>query len=329
MGGSSYSDDFYTARNADRTARGAATFEHHDDVLKGRVVAKVHDNLNIHGKVRESRDSDAHPESLAIAVLFDVTGSMAGVPRVVQQKIPALMGLLLRKGYVEHPQVLFGAIGDVTAGDQYPIQIGQFESGAEMDDDLTKVILEGGGGGGYEESYQLGLYFAARKSSIDCFEKRGRKGYLFLMGDEKAYKVARKSEIATIFGDTVQGDVPTTDLVREAQEKYHVFFIVPGGTTHYGDEVLVGFWKNLIGAQNVLLLPDPAGVAELVATTIGINEGTADLDAVGDHLRSAGADGRLVDAVSSAVAPLAGSVALARVGDGDLPSGKSPGLARL
>jgi len=49
------------------------------------------------------------------AVLFDVTGSMGQVPRALQQKLPQLLGLLLRQGYVEHPQILFGAIGDATS----------------------------------------------------------------------------------------------------------------------------------------------------------------------------------------------------------------------
>jgi len=40
-----------------------------------------------------------HPASLAIAVLFDATGSMGAVPRKLQAKLPQLFGLLLRKGY--------------------------------------------------------------------------------------------------------------------------------------------------------------------------------------------------------------------------------------
>ncbi len=60
----------------------------------------VHPTLNPYGVgVRESRDSTEHPASLAIAVLFDATGSMGAVPRKLQAKLPQLLGLLLRKGY--------------------------------------------------------------------------------------------------------------------------------------------------------------------------------------------------------------------------------------
>ena len=142
-------------------------------------------------RVRESRDSDAHPESHAVAVLFDVTGSMQGVPRILQANLPKLMGLLIRKGYLDHPQILIGAIGDATC-DAAPLQVGQFESGIEIEEDLGKLYLEGGGGGHITESYELAMYFMARHTAIDCFEKRGRRGYLFVIGDEIPYPQVKR-----------------------------------------------------------------------------------------------------------------------------------------
>src|SRR5258707_9278278 len=131
--------------------------------------------------MRESRDSDEHPESVAIAVLFDVTGSMGSVPRVLQQKLPQLLGLLLRKGYAKGPQILFGAIGDATC-DRAPLQVGQFESDNRLDDDLGRFVLEGGGGGRQTQSYGLAMDFRARHPSIDCYAKPGHRGNLSLTG---------------------------------------------------------------------------------------------------------------------------------------------------
>ena len=119
-------------------------------------------------------------------MLFDVTGSMRTVPRVLQTKLPQLLGLLLRKGYASDPQIMFGAIGDATC-DRVPLQVGQFESDNRMDDDLGRIVLEGGGGGQMTESYELAMYFMARHTVTDCCEKRGRRGYLFIIGDELAY----------------------------------------------------------------------------------------------------------------------------------------------
>ena len=79
-------------------------------------------------------------------MLFDVTGSMGRVPRILQANLCQLMGLLLDKGYLAHPQILIGGIGDATC-DHAPLQVGQFESGIEIDEDLAKLWLEGGGGG--------------------------------------------------------------------------------------------------------------------------------------------------------------------------------------
>ena len=333
MGGSSWSDDFYKDREDHRARTGAKAFAY-DHHVKTDPKAKrvVHDKLDPKGKTRESRDSDAHPSSVAIGVIFDVTGSMGGIPLVLQKKLPQLMGLLLRKGYVDDPQILFGAVGDFFA-DKAPLQIGQFESGIEMDDDLGRLLLEGGGGGTYEESYQNALYYFARHTSIDCFEKRGKKGFLFLIGDEMPYPRSTKAEIAKLIGDDLTADVPLETIVAEAREKYHVFFVIPRGASHGADPKLHERWAGLLGPQNVLMLDEPDGVCEAIGLAIGLCEGTATDDAIADDLASTGADAKTIAAVSAALEPLAKATRLARVdGGGRLASkghGRSTAIERL
>src|SRR4051794_22927941 len=131
MGSTRWSDDHYRDRARLRAAAGRDAFEHDHDIRSGAAQARVHDKMNPRGvKVRESRDSEAHPQSHAVGVLFDVTGSMQEVPRILQANLSRLMGLLIRKGYLEHPQILIGAIGDATC-DTASLQVGQFESGIE------------------------------------------------------------------------------------------------------------------------------------------------------------------------------------------------------
>ena len=315
MGSSSYSDDFYKDRVATRTATGTPTFIHDADIRAGKTAAKVHDTLNIHGKIREARDSKEHPNSTPIGVIFDETGSMASVPRIMQEKLPQLMGLLLRKAYIEDPQILFGAIGDYPNGEVAPLQIGQFESGIEMDDNITHIFLEGSGGGSFEESYQNAMYFFAHRTSCDAWEKRGKKGYLFLIGDETAYPRSTKAELSALIGDGAQGDASLESIVAAVKERWDVFFIIPKGTSHYDEPKLEAFWKKHLG-QNVIKLEDPNAICEVIGAAIGICEGTTTSDALAADLKDVGARDSIVHVATASVDAIAKDRALANVGTG-------------
>src|SRR5512134_359942 len=236
MGSGRWTTDVYDEHNRLKAAAGKSTFDYSDSMHRtGRSTWRVHSSLDPKGcKFRESRDSDEHPESTAIAVMFDVTGSMGGIPVTLQKKLPELLGLLLRKGYVTDPQILFGAIGDATC-DRVPLQVGQFESDNRMDENLENIFLEGGGGGQQTESYELAMYFMARHTDIDCWNKRGHKGYLFLIGDEMAYSSVKKREVRGLIGDGVERDIPLAEMVKELKRRYHVFYILPKAASYGGD----------------------------------------------------------------------------------------------
>jgi hypothetical protein len=271
MGSGLWSTNVYDAAARFRAATGASAFAYSD----GGATA-VHPQLDPHGVVRESRDSAEHPQSLAIAVLFDVTGSMRRVPRALQAKLPQLLGLLLRRGYASHPQIMFGAIGDATC-DRAPLQVGQFESDNRMDDDLGRILLEGGGGGQKTESYELALYFMARHTSIDCHKRRGKRGYLFIIGDEMAYQVVKPGEAGRVIGDGLQAGIPLAEMVSEVQRKWDSYYILPEGASYVGDRQVLQFWRNLLG-QNVIELADLDAVCETIALAVGLGEAAIDLD---------------------------------------------------
>ncbi|WP_205751756.1 hypothetical protein [Cryptosporangium phraense] len=272
MGSGRWSTDVYTAAENFRAATGRSAFAYSDSGAR-----TVHPSLDPRGvTVRESRDSAEHPASTPIAVLFDVTGSMGGVPRVLQTKLPQLLGLLLRKGYCTDPQILFGAVGDATC-DRVPLQIGQFESDNRMDDDLANIVLEGGGGGQKTESYELAMYFLARHTDTDA-KRHGRKGYVFLIGDELPYRSVKAREVRDVIGDRISEDIRTETLVAELTRNYHVYYLLPAGTAYAGDRTVLKRWRDLLG-ENVLELDDLDAVCETIALTIGLNEDTTDLDA--------------------------------------------------
>ncbi|MFC8453263.1 hypothetical protein [Kitasatospora sp. NPDC057223] len=290
MGSGSWSTNVYDAAAHYRAASGAGAFDYSDRATRGaRNTWKAHPSLDPKGlTVRESRDSDEHPASLPIAVLFDVTGSMQSVPRVLQTKLPELFGLLLRKGYTEHPQILFGAVGDATC-DRVPLQLGQFESDNRMDDDLGNILLEGGGGGQMTESYELAMYAMARHTALDSIDRRGRRGYLFLIGDEKPYGKVKAREVRDVLGDEITEDIPVTAILAELRRSYDVYFILPAGTAHAGSTDVLGTWRKLLG-QNVIELDDLDAVCETIALTVGLGEEAIDLEEGLDDLADIGSD---------------------------------------
>ncbi len=283
MGTGLWSQDTYEDRQAVRAKTKAPIFQHHEDVIAGKAAGphEALDPKKMKNGIRESRDSKDHPNSKPIIFALDQTGSMAQVPRIVQSKLGKLMSTVLTKGIMADPQVLFAAIGDAHTGhgigswEQAPLQVGQFESGVEMEDDLTRIYLEANGGGQNMESYDLALYFAVHHTVSDAWEKRKERGYLFLTGDEQTYPSLDGGTIQRVFGgERPDKDYTIEQLVKDAQERYHVFFIIPGGASNSTRPELHNHWAKLLGADHVIHLDDPNQVCDVVALTIGIVEGT-------------------------------------------------------
>lgn len=343
MGGGNWTVDDYSRRLSAKTAAGKKVFDY-DDMVRKTGVYKVHDSLDpkwvagpgspFAGKpIRESRDSDEHPESLPIAVFFDVTGSMGGIPRVLQTKLGKLYSLLLEKGYVEHPQILYGAIGDANT-DRVPLQIGQFESDNRADENLENFFLEGGGGGQMQETYELGAYYMARHTATDAWEKRGRKGYLFFIGDERNYPTVSRLYVKSLIGVELGENISTREIYKELQEKWNVYFLYAQQGS-YSEQLILGStndtemtWRSLLN-ESALVLEDADAVCETIALTIGLGEGTIDLDEGLAHLAQIGTDSTTAAAVGKALAKVAGSSAPVAVASGSIPSDGDDGADRI
>lgn len=292
MGSGAWSATSYNDIAKARVAAGRDVFDYSARAQQSGDLT-IHPTLNPYGmKMRESRDSAEHPDSNAILISLDVTGSMGRVVRAIHRDLPHLHELLLGHKYLPHPQILFAAVGDATC-DRVPLQVGQFESDNRMDQNLENMILEGGGGGQKTESYELTLYVAARHTAIDCWEKRKRKGYLFIIGDEMAYPIVNRAHVNRLFGIDPQAHIPLQQIAAEAMEKYHVRFIIPGGAAHGADPQVLQFWEQLLGPQNVIPLQNPDDTSECIAMTIGLNEGVISAEQAQQQLASRGKTGLL------------------------------------
>lgn len=260
MGYGNYSYDAHAALAAGRTHKSS-----------GEIFAQTqcHALMNPKGlKVRESRESPDHPDSLGIIFALDVTGSMGDIPHLLAKKeLPNLMKLLMACGIAD-PQLLFMAIGDATS-DHASLQVGQFESTAElMDQWLTWTYLEGGGGGTGHESYDLAFYVAAQHTDMDNWVKRKKKGYLFLTGDELPYPAVSRHQVEALLGEKLDEDIPIEEVIAAATETYHVFFLIPDQRRAQNCGAR---WRQLLG-DHTIFMESPEDTCAVAAAIVGLTE---------------------------------------------------------
>ncbi len=339
MGGGNWDVGSYASHVRATQAAGKTAFDYTDQIRMGRQATKVHELLDpkrvcgptspFAGQVmREVVLSDEHPNPTPIAVVLDVTGSNYRAAQVVHSKLPQLLGVLQRKGYVEDPQLNFSAIGDATC-DRVPLQMGAFESDNRIDLQLEAMYLEGGGGGQMSETYELAAYFLARHSHLEPLERQGRKGYVFFIGDELPYDVVRKRHVRDLIGDELEADIPTKHIFAELQEKFEVFFLFQAQGT-YSERQILPTWRKLLG-ERALVLEDPAAVCEFIAGLLGVLEGGLDVDEAEADLLAIGADPAAVRIAGKALATVgAGAGGRVATTTGTLPGGQGgAGATRL
>lgn len=255
MGYSGYSHNNAVTRSVAHQSRST------NEVFSQR---EIHPMMNPHGvTLRESRDSEIHPNSVPIIMALDETGSMDFVPSyLVKNGLPTIMSNIMEHGIAD-PQIMFMGIGDHIT-DQAPLQISQFESGdAELDMWLTRVWLEGRGGGNRGESYGLAHFFANNFVQTDAWDKRKEKGFLFTIGDERYHENIGANELRSIMGNNELGDSNTTQEIEKAKEKWHVFHILPGMESDSSIEQ----WKKVLG-ENVIFVQDYTQIPQVISDII-------------------------------------------------------------
>jgi len=273
MGGGRWSDSDWSSYNKTHVS-GKTTKEYYNS-------SHLHKDLDPKGvKIRESRDSKENPNSTAIIVGLDVTGSMHAVlDTMVRKGLNTLITELYERKPVTDPHVMIMGIGDVE-WDQAPLQVTQFEADIRLADQLKNIYLEGGGGGNNYESYILPWYFAAYHTGIDCFDKRKKKGYIFTVGDEEPTPGIKPALINKFLGETVKGDLTGSDLLSLVSKEYNVYHLMVEEGDYFrraGDSV-VKKWTALLG-QRALRLKDYRQLSEVIISAIQLNEGM-DKDAI-------------------------------------------------
>lgn len=94
---------------------------------------------------------------------------------------------------------------------------------------------------------------------------------MFTVGDENPHKVVTKEQISRIFGDNVETDLTSQDLLTMANRSYHVYHLMVEESGSFNSTVQRN-WRNLLG-ERALLMSDHTKMAEIIVSTIAINEG--------------------------------------------------------
>jgi len=281
--GVSYSTARATLRSATRAAAGISQFDYSARQAaaepRSRAIHATLDPSTMRNGKRECRPSDTHPDPTPILIGFDVTGSMRMVPQLVQEQLGSIIDTMRSVGGVASPQVLMAAFEDgydgTPAAGGYALQVGQFEPGVEMADDLSNVWLIGNGGGTGQENSDLLIHFAAYHTDISACRRRG---ILFVITDEMAYTRHSPELLQRTFGP----ETPLRDLdeaLAAAKQRYDVFVLSPSGTQHANSIRLRQFWVQRVGNANFLDEVPAEKLGVLMTVLAGLRDGGLDRDA--------------------------------------------------
>ena len=291
MGGGSWTADDWKGYHT-RSVAGKATV---DAIYISRKLDKDLDPKGV--TIRESCDSTDNPNSTAVIVGLDVTGSMGNIlDNMARDGLDRLVSGIYDRKPIANPHVMFMGIGDVAAGDSAPLQVTQYEADIRIAEQMTKVWFEKGGGGNNSESYPLAWYFAANHTKTDCFDKRGQKGFLFTMGDDGCPSKLTRNEVERVFGDEVEKDIQISELLNEVSRRYEVFHLLVAQGGSHADWML-DKWRELLG-ERAMLVTDYKKIPEIIISTLQVMRG----DDTDDVVKSW--DGTTALAVKNAIGSL-------------------------
>lgn len=310
MGGGSWSAAAYSAASAtraatgtsfayDRTAKATGRYEAHA-LVDPKALNKAGENI------RESLDTDEHPFTKPMVIGFDQTGSMGTIPGEMQKKLNTVFDLTTAKG-VEDVQIAVAAYGDAANGEYVPLQISQFESGIKIDEALNVLFLEGHGGGNDGETSNLLFYYLAYHTRTDAYDKRGVKGKVYLIADEKQIPIT-PAHIEKYIGEQPLGDLSFEGIAAAVTEKWDVTILLINNSAakwQRSEE----FYGNLFGPDNVVIVQDVSAIPEMIAGLFAYDLGRSIDDIKADLTASVG--NAIAVRVTDAIAKRSGTKSVA------------------
>ena len=253
-----------------RNSRNLSSSSDQKEIFKSRQCDPRFDPKFI--QVREARDSQDHPESTPIIIGLDVTGSMGYLSqKVATEALNETMMKLYSTNVVKDPALMFAAYGDYN--DDSPLQVTQFESDIRVAEQrLDRWLADGGAG---QVTLSLLWYFAAKHTSLDSYEKRHKKGFLFIIGDTASCRDQNLLPLyPRVFGEDVQMSV--TDILHEAQKKFEVFHLFLADSDSRPQSIV----ERLPGHTMLIAPGEIDAIPEILISVMQMVEGKSMEDAV-------------------------------------------------
>jgi hypothetical protein len=138
-------------------------------------------------------------------------------------------------------------------------------------------------------------------TAIDCWEKRRKRGYLFMTGDDNPFPTLSRHVVESIIGDRLDDDLTVEEVVAKLQETFVPFFIIPDKARR---RLCERRWRELLG-DHVLCMDAPNDVCAVTAGALAICERVVpDLDALGRVFQDAGLPKDRIKSAARALKPL-------------------------
>lgn len=290
MGGYSYDRDVYSSSSYSNWGASSTSTEKLSSVV-------LDPSMLPNGKKIKSTSQNP------IIIVLDVTGSNINFAKLIYDKFPMFYGEIEKQGYLKDFDVCICAVGDYLKGDKYPLQIGQFAKGIEIDSWLEKIVLEGGGGSNLCESYQLAAHYLINNTEFDKYAEP----IVFFIGDEMPYDVVCEQE-ANAIGIPLQKEYnPFPILNMKFNNKVYMMLNKYCGRSF--TDGITDIWKEQMPPQHLIEIPEEKEIVDLILGVIA-TEAQIDLGKYSIDMKNRGQTPERIASVTSALKELSTSLAV-------------------
>lgn len=269
--------------------------------------------------VNRTAETDSRSPTI---LLIDHTGSMGEDSYVLYGKMPMVWRHL--KTYLgEDAAVAVGMVGDAYS-DRWPLQLGNFVRGGDIDTEMKKLFIEGNGGGQGNESYALMAYALLNA----CKTPNAENPFVFIIADEGFFPEVNSQHIKKHLGISAE-TVKSLDVFKMLMERFNVFLIhreYRGGAR--SDSSILEDWRNLLGEDHVFVLgDDPNAVADIMLGAIALTSKARSLEQYLADMENRDQEADRIRDVKKIIKPYSDSLALVPTVDA-IPDKKGAGMQR-